>query len=236
MNKVLLLGSQHGNELLGKQLHNYIKLSRSELLPHITYRVGNPRAYKKGVRFIESDLNRSYTGYTTTYEEQRASKILSFIKKEQFDLVLDLHTTTCIQPPCFIVSHVTPLLKKYIGGSSILNIVEMSHSIVQTSLIGVCPQSISIEVNEHIDNTLLQELCNSIECFLGNVRLGKTRKIYKVSELLRKQDISTQQASKLHNFTKNSAGFYPILVGENSYKKHTDYLGFKAYSVTTIKV
>lgn len=236
MSKILLLGSQHGNELLGKRLYDYIKLSRSELLPHVTYRVGNPRAYKEGVRFVESDLNRSYTGGTTTYEERLANKITDFIEKKRFDLVLDLHTTTCIQPPCFIVSHITPHLKKYIGGSSILNIVEMSHSIVQTSLIGVCPQSISIEVNEHIDNNLLRELCDSIACFLDNIMLGKTRRIYRVSELLKKQDISTQQASELHNFTRSPAGFYPILVGENSYKKHTDYLGFKAYSVTTIKV
>jgi hypothetical protein len=236
MNKILLLGAQHGNELLGEQLHKHITRYRPQLLPFITYRVGNPKAYKKKTRYVESDLNRSYTAKNQTYEERRAKRILSYIQQNGFNLVLDLHTTTCEQPPCFIIPGITPEVTRFLRASSITRVVQMNHAMVATSLIGNCPQALSIEINRQeagLTKTL-DALCNDIECyFLGDTGVA-TKTVYPVDSLLKKTEVTDEEANLLRNFQLSPQGYYPILVGENSYKKQTDYLGFKAYAVQTI--
>lgn len=237
MNKILLIGAQHGNELLGERLYDYIKKTRPELRSNVRYVTGNVRARKLGIRYNESDLNRSYNGKSATYEERRAARILRYIQQEDFDLVLDLHTTTCQQPPCFIVPQLTPMNAKYINSSSIEYIVEMTHEIVRTSLIGVCPVAISIEVNrEEVDDVLLENLCEDLTRYLQKNTVDKFNKIYTIDALLSKDEVTENDVELLQNFQKSSSGFYPVLVGENSYKMQTNYLGFKAYKVRTSRV
>jgi succinylglutamate desuccinylase len=234
--KILLLGSQHGNELLGERLHAHIKSERPELLPHVTFMIGNLRAHKQNVRYLESDMNRSYNGKSNTYEERRASRVLKSIKDEAYDLVLDLHTTTCKQPPCFIAPGTATGISRFMRASSIENVVQMSHSIVTTSLIGAYDKAISIEVNKVLSRKLLNDLCDDIQRYINDETLDLPKKIYEINDLLKKADITTQQAKTLRNFEYSELGFYPVLVGENSYKKHTEYLGFKAYKVRVCKV
>lgn len=229
MKKILLLGSQHGNEILGDTLYAYIKTHRRQLLPHVTFMTGNIRAKKANVRYIESDLNRSYTGSHSTYEERRATRILRYITKYEFDLVLDLHTTTCEQPPCLIIPDITEELRSFLRASSITKIVLMKHDIVKTSLIGVCPQAASIEINKHqLDDSQIAALCDDIERFMHAKAHPAEKELYDISEPLKKSEISENDAARLKNFTVSKFGFYPILVGENSYKAQTNYLGFKS--------
>lgn len=231
MKKILLLGSQHGNELLGDMLYSYIRSHRQNLLLSVTYRAGNLRAKKAGVRYIESDLNRSYNGKGTTYEERRASRIVKYIDANRFDLVLDLHTTTCEQPPCFIAHTLDGDVGRFLRASSIEKIVHMKHGIVSTSLIGVCPQAVSIEVNKHcLTAALMDELCDDIQRYIDRSDEHSEKLIYEISELLKKTELTEKQVASLRNFQKSSHGFYPVLVGENSYKKQTTYLGFKAHA------
>lgn len=236
MSKLLLLGAQHGNELLGQRLYAHIARSRPQLMPFITYKTANLKAYRQGVRYVESDMNRSYTGKTRTYEERRAKQILRYITQNKFDLVLDLHTTTCKQPPCFIVADMTPHINSYLRASSIHQIVQMKHQIVTASLIGTCPLALSIEINETeaMNETLLDLLCDDIERYLSKKAGEVSKTIYQVSDLLLKTEIDEQEALTLRNFHRSSEGFYPILVGENSYKRQTEYLGFKAYKIQSV--
>jgi len=231
MKKILLLGSQHGDELLGDLLNDYIKDKYPQLSDGIDFIIGNPKAKKAGVRFIESDLNRSYNGKKETYEEKRADELLNQIGDKSYDLVLDLHTTTCNQPPCIITASI---IHPYIQSSAIEKIVHMNHTIVRTSLIGTCQPAISIEVNkQQINQAFLELLAQDIERFIHNKQASEHKDIYEVADLLRKSEIDATQAKTLQNFQKTPQGFYPVLVGENSYKKHTEYLGFKAYKVST---
>jgi succinylglutamate desuccinylase len=237
MNKILLLGSQHGNELLGEHLYDYITTRRPDLLSVVTFKKGNLRAYRQNVRYIESDLNRSYTGGKTTYEERRANAILKYIKAQAFDLVLDLHTTTCDQPPCLIIAGITKDNRQFIRASSIEKIVHMNHKIVETSLIGVYPKSVSIEVNKtQLGPELMEQLVSDIERYIRIVSYDKPKTIYEIGGLIDKDEITAEQAEKLQNFEMSPFGFYPVLVGENSYKKYTKYLGFKAYKTYQSKV
>jgi len=230
MKKILLLGSLHGNELLGKKLYDYITEIRPDIVPHVRFKIGNIKAYRKNVRQIESDMNRSYTGGTTTYEERRAATILRYIRYEAFDLVIDLHTTTCLQPPCIIIPRISDYNRRFINSSSIDKIVLMPDDISKTSLIGVCPMAVSIEVNNtEITEQLMDQFCNDIERYIHNTTCETPKTIYEIKGFLNKNEISDKDVSTLRNFEYCSFGFYPILVGENSYKKYTKYLGFKAH-------
>jgi len=226
---ILLLGSPHGNEVLGDVLHAYIQKHRADLLPHVTFLIGNIKAKKAGIRFVESDLNRSYNGKRSTYEERRAARILRYIATHDFDLVLDLHTTTCEQPPCLIIPDVTDGVRRFVRASSTTKIVLMKHDIVRSSLIGVCPQAVSIEINDHgLSSEQMERLCHDLDRYIAAKSHDAEKELYDISEPLKKSEISESDATKLQNFTLSEYGFYPVLVGENSYKAQTNYLGFKS--------
>lgn len=231
---ILLLASQHGNELLGQKLYDYMRSCHPDLLPHITLKIANPKAHAAGVRYIESDMNRSYDQTLHTYEAKRARIIESYIKKNRFDCVLDLHTTTCEQPPCFIIEDITNDNREFIAASHITKIVLMKHDIVRASLIGHFRQALSIEVNKVITKQLLEDLCLDIRRYIDHIQTRQKRSAYHIEGLLLKSEINQHQAATLTNFRYSSAGFVPILVGENSYKKNTEYLGFKASKETVI--
>lgn len=229
---ILLLGSQHGDELLGDALYAYIKKHEPELMRHVTFRIANPKAHEAHIRYLESDMNRSYDHSDSTYESKLAADLLDYINQESFDLVLDLHTTRSVQEPCIIIKDRRSENERFIHATSIGHIVLMQDDIVRSSLIGNVPQAISIEVADtDIDNRLLEEIASDIKRYIRAQRLVKRRNFYKVTGLLYKSEISEKEAEKLINFKKSPHGFYPVLVGENSYKEKTSYLGFKAEKV-----
>lgn len=234
--KILILASQHGNEYSGEKLYKYIKQRRPGLLRYVDYFLANPRARKQRVRYIESDMNRSYTGKKTTHEERRALKTLKRIDEQEYDIVLDMHTTTTVQPPCIILAKPGQENNAYLQASSIQHIVAMGHTIVDTALNGRRGHALSIEVNQSIDDTLLSDLCDDIDRFIRREVYPSDKYVYEVKDLLGKSEMSEADANKLQNFTLSERGFYPVLVGENSYKEQTDYLGFKAYKRYKLKV
>lgn len=233
--KILLLGSQHGNEPLGDLLYERIKTHHPHLLKNITYKLGNPKAHKEKVRYIESDMNRSYGGTANTYEEKRAQHILKFISEGNFDLVLDLHTTVCDQPPCFILPELTPATRTFIRASHIERVVLLTDPMVRTSLTGVHPRAMAIEVaNSQLTPRLLDNLCEDIARYVKDDIKSATKKVYDVPSLLLKTEVAPELLGSLINFEKTKDGFIPILTGNNSYRKNTHYLGFKAVSETII--
>lgn len=227
--KILLLASQHGDEHLGEKLYSYMQYNRPELLDYMEFIIANPKAREQNIRYIESDINRSYNGKLDTYEERRAAEILNIINDSSFDLVLDLHTTTIDQPPCLIMASINPANEQFIKATSITRLVIMQSPLVDTSLSGVCQQSVSVEVNHAIADDLLNELCDDIARYIKGKTFRATKYTY-IAEPLRKSEVNANEFKKLRNFERSEAGFMPILVGENSYQKHGyDYLGFKAY-------
>lgn len=237
--KILLLGSQHGDELLGDKLYSHIQAHYKHLLPHITFKIGNPKAHAAGVRFIESDLNRSYTGNSATYEEKRANYLRKYITEGNFDLVLDLHTTVCDQPPCLITHTIRDEIKPFLRASHIERLVLLSDPIIHSSLDSVSPNIIAIEIaNRDITNELLDALCKDLERFIEGKGGNAIKKVYDVPALLLQSEVPEDEIASLVNFQPTAQGFIPILVGTStgSYAKTTHYLGFKAVRETTITV
>lgn len=237
--KILLLGSQHGDELLGDKLFTHLNTHHPHLLEHVTFKIGNPKAHKAGIRYIESDLNRSYNGNTTTYEEKRAEYLQGYITKNSFDVVLDLHTTVCDQPPCFIIHTIRDEIKPFLRASHIERVVLLSDPIIHSSLDSVSPNVIALEIaNSEITKELLDNLCRDLERYIEGRTEHVTKKVYEVPSLLLKSEVPEEQLGSLINFQATPQGFIPILVGtsEGSYSKTTHYLGFKATKETVITV
>lgn len=230
MRKILLVGSQHGNERIGEQLYAVLTRQFQNILPQVDYILANPKAYDKNVRFIETDMNRAYASKPITYEEKQAQYILETIKTHKYDFVLDMHTTTSTQNPCFITADINDERKSFMKSSDITHVVVLPKDIAKASLIGAVSSSLAIEVSvQDITDTLLVSLAKDIERYLSSESVENTTKeIFYVSGALYKSEMPEAEALKLINFKQSKHGFYPLLVGETAYSKYKDYYGYKA--------
>ena len=98
---VVIVGGTHGNEPGGVkaivQLHRAfrngeIRLNRGK----ISFLLGNPKAYEKDVRYIDSDLNRVFVKQApSSVEGKRALEIEAFFgDSDDINALLDLHSVS----------------------------------------------------------------------------------------------------------------------------------------------
>lgn len=225
--KVLIIGASHGNEVLGTKLYTRLLETRSPLLEHIDFIIGNPRAFAANQRFIESDINRSYTNKNNSYEARRAQEIRAYVEQSQPDIVLDMHTTTCDQSNCLIVSSDigSSAMKRFLGASHISKLLQVQPL---GDILSLGSFVVGYEVSEkNLNNKLLDDIIADIERFINNKRLHRTKVLYKMTGKILRKDTSDKQIKTLLNFQEHSMGFVPVLVGERAYK-NTDYVGLKA--------
>lgn len=227
--KILLVGSQHGDETLGSELFEYLQLHFANLMPSIEYICANPRAYEQETRFIESDMNRSYAlkNEPRPYEELQADRLLKHIAENNYDYVLDIHTTTTDVGLCLIFasSHLS-LLPRITNAASITNIVIIPDSITKHSLIGNQANSFSIECNDSLSEDLstLEVLSELVERLADNKEGPvRTRELYYVDAFIDPQ--AQYDYEKLENFVLAPNNRYPILSGG---KANRTYRGFWA--------
>lgn len=87
--RLLVLGGTHGNELLGIRL---VESLQRDPLPGVDAVIANPLAVQRAVRFVETDLNRSFGDQPDdTWERRRAKELTDLFGK--YDIVLDFHNT-----------------------------------------------------------------------------------------------------------------------------------------------
>ena len=236
MKRILIIGSQHGNERLGERLYRHVRKYEPDLAPFLTFLIANPLARSKGTRFIETDMNRSYRGGLGSYEEYLARALLAHIEHASYDIVLDMHTTRCAQPSSILIAPDSKV-DNFIAASTIQNIVIMEPHLAKTSLIGNVKNCVSIEMQERrVTKLTLNELAGDIKRYINGSTYETTRKKYVIDDLLHKVELSQEDVQRLRNFQKSKHGFYPILVGNNSYRKNTHYLGFKAHLVSDTSI
>lgn len=233
--KILIVGSQHGDEYSGERLYAHILRNHPSFLDFVMYEVGNPEARKLQKRFIESDMNRSFGAGEATYERERAAEIVELINKNEFDLVLDMHTTTVEQPPCLILGDITDKNEPFVRATSFEHIAIMG-DVAKNALTGNCPQSVAIEVYMDISEELLELICQDIERYMRGETSGNVKNVYSDIEPFQKSEVAMGGITKLKNFEKSKQGYYPIMIGERSYQDYTDYIGFKAYKRNKFKV
>lgn len=227
MKKILLVGSQHGNELLGIRLYEYITEKKPELLKDIEYYCANPLAFALNQRFIETDMNRSYTNDSSGYEAGCAKKLARKIRSGNYNLVIDCHTTTTEVGVCFIIKERNAVIDKVINAApSVNNIILMKKDIAHLSLLDASSNVVAIEANEKIATreSTLTILLKMIEQLLKGDTLEPTsRSIYSIDGFI--DSTANLDKANLHNFKKYK-GNYPVLCGGDT--KSRTYKGFWA--------
>lgn len=226
--KILVVCSQHGNEKLGPLFKEFMKEQHPNLFSSLSFITGNPRAEKLNVRYIESDLNRSYgKDNLVTYEERRARYIAAFIQRTDPLLVIDMHTTTCKQPNILIVAGTDdPTVAKYLRASHLEHVLQVEP---MNDITTVSPRFVAYEVpNEALNDTLFESICDDIRRFYAGGIGAIPKQIFRMTGKILKTEVEDSYIEPFVNFSYHPLGYYPILTGENSYKAQTDYLGFKA--------
>lgn len=169
IDRVLLVGGTHGNELIGVQVINVyqmwparIQRSSFETIPlH-----GNPKAISAVRRYIDHDLNRSFDSSSqlrdTIYEAQRAD----FFRRQfgsngttPASFIIDLHSTTSNAGTMLIVDSLDELTMGLLG---YLNAVHSDIKVyysgesgrAKDSLRSLAPHRVCIEVGPVAHGTL----------------------------------------------------------------------------------
>lgn len=116
---VVVLGAMHGNERVGVAVQDLLaaEIDPKKLRGELFLIVGNPLAYEKNVRFVDTDLNRLFGNHfaelekvqTPNNEQSRALKIAPYLAKANY--LLDIHSTIKPSVP-FIFIHNTENHKK----------------------------------------------------------------------------------------------------------------------------
>lgn len=226
--RILIVGAQHGDERLGPRLHRALKNDTSGRFATVDYICGNPRAFRRNVRFTESDLNRSYNAIRAqTYEQQRAQKILRHIAAGEYDYVLDVHTSRAAVGRFGLATHTDGAIAGMVGASPFERLVIMPPHIADCSLIGQVPQAISIEYDRRLARTrkALHELIGFLDNLLKGKIEARKREIFYVTEQI---PLDSSIAVDAKNFQLCEQGFYPVIYRANggSYATHK---GFAAY-------
>jgi hypothetical protein len=200
----------------------------------VEYLCGNPRAYRRNVRFTESDLNRSYdTLPAQTYEQKRAQKILQIIREGDYDYVLDIHTSKADVGRFFLATHMGEQTRRIVGASNFDRVAIMPPHIADCSLIGQVPQAISVEYDRRLARTqrALRELVELLDNLLAGKTIKREREIFYVSG---KIPLDAGISYEAKNFELSDKGFYPVIFSRNS--SYTEYKGFAANKRAVITI
>ena len=104
--KILIVSGTHGNEINPIWAANQISNEENAIYKNIEYKyiIGNPLAYEKGSRYVDTDLNRSFNVSKNNHHENKniyeINRANFLVKQfgingyEPCQIAIDLHTTT----------------------------------------------------------------------------------------------------------------------------------------------
>jgi hypothetical protein len=222
--RILIIGAQHGDERLGPQLYRFLKKDPRRYAS-VDYLCGNPKAYRRNIRFIESDLNRSFVPNPKTYEERRAQKILQIIERGKYDYVLDVHTAREEVGCLFIATRLDDTMERIIAASCIERVAIMPPKIANCALIGNVPNAISIEYERQLAGRrqTLRDLKELIDNLLHS-QTARQREIFYVDSAI---PLGSQVSKQAKNFELCEEKFYPVIFGPGN-TAYTEHKGFAA--------
>jgi len=101
--ELVIIGSIHGDEPAGEQAIERILEKDLEYTKPVKYIIANEKALEQDIRYIDTDLNRSFPGDpdSDSHEERLAAQLLEEIGDRT---VLDLHTTHSYPEPFVTVN------------------------------------------------------------------------------------------------------------------------------------
>lgn len=145
--------------------------------------ISHKAALEKNVRFIDEDLNRCFPGNAKTFEGKLAKNILQQLK--DFDLVLDIHTTTAKTKAFTIVTK-----NKYLAQFSPLPVVFMQKHIASDGALIDHVDGVSLEFAH---TTPKQEMEHVIEMFISNMKSNRKTQVEKFEVFAKGDQIQNMQ-------------------------------------------
>lgn len=112
--------------------------------------IANPLAKERNVRYIETDLNRSFGVKTpVSYEEKRAVELGEMLN--DYDLVIDIHRTTAQTKFCGIVTKSDDAVYTLPYGVSAVIQVDIQNSLISKARHGIAleyPNTFSVHIGK----------------------------------------------------------------------------------------
>ena len=222
MKKILFTVGVHGDERLP------VKIAQLQLEPK-DYLVCNRKALQKNVRYIESDLNRSFPGKIDgTLEEKLAIKLLPYIKN---NYIIDIHTAERKTDPFIILTKISTKHFYLIKRTGLNKIVIMNQkSGAGKSLIDFAGIGISIESGKEKSRKTKEIINQIIDTIKNNKPNHQKFEIYKVFDTLQKSNSKeflnknicsfklVKSGSQITNFgKKTNFDFYPVFARGKNY-------------------
>lgn len=118
----VIVGSVHGDEPCGKEAIKRFIESNYELKKPVKFIVANEEALEQNVRFLDTDLNRSFPGdsLSDNHEKRLAAKIMKEIEGKK---VLDIHTTRSYPEPFATFTEINSTNRQLLRSSGVENAV-----------------------------------------------------------------------------------------------------------------
>jgi hypothetical protein len=199
---IAIIGCLHGNEVLGKRVIEFLR-DRIDA----RFIIANPPAVEKGVRFIGTDMNRSFPGNPQGSQEETLAHAL-LAKLEGIEFVIDIHSTTAVTEGFVIAVERSP--QALIDAVPLNKVVLMPRAFASgKSLIDHIP-GVSLEFHEGIDPA---SVANVVAETVANMVSSRTvvKEMYVGKRMLQGDAI-------FENFKQvPGTGLYAILSGEKAY-------------------
>jgi len=220
--KVCLIGSLHGNELIGKEVIDYLARKKPKTKLNIIGIVANTKAMKLGKRFVDVDGNRCFPGSPDgNVEERMAYEILKATK--DCDYVIDIHSTYAMQPDVIILTKIKAI--KLAKSIPIKKILFMGKSIASgKALIDHVKCGVSIEFNRNRSKEYVAKKITKAIKAIEKGKLYENKEIYKVLGLYGKKDSNYKwknfkeiKEKEVKREFQKSKKLYPVFIGEPSY-------------------
>jgi len=226
--KTLFVVGVHGNE------QTPIKVVKNFFSKKINYLVANKEAVARNVRFLETDLNRSFPGRLGGFkEEDLARKLLE--KLRSFDFIIDLHSATCSTPPFVILTKPTKRHLELLDRLPVKQVVYMRRGLSGgKSLINHVPVGISLEFGYDRSKATEKEVKKALNFYLTGAKNSLKKEYFEVFAVLKKKDNREKLFKNIRAFKfvekgaalsrigleerKSPLSFYPILPRERSYR------------------
>ena len=182
--EITLVGGTHGNEYLGSTIIeriNNLGIYQNNPVPVSTL-LANPRATQAGVRFIDEDLNRSFSDDVlsatggTCYEHLRARELNRQLgpKTNRQRFLIDLHSTTANMGMTLILRDRTPFnlqaaafaQQQHPDIKLILSDLDQKYS---RSLNSICEFGLTIEVGPIANAVIRHDLLLQTEAVVNSL-------------------------------------------------------------------
>jgi succinylglutamate desuccinylase len=229
--KIYVVACQHGDEAFGLNVLRHLKSYRNK---NIITLIAHPEAVAKKIRFIESDINRSFGAFAEiTLESQLANKIVLDIDEHNPDLIIDIHTSTVEVNEVAILAEPNKKVISFAKAIGVNYAAIMPESINQNTLIGQFrDRALSLEFGVGLRS---DKLAADVAERINNLSLGrqanqkKTIKVLKIDRLIEKREaVDVELANYVYN---EKLGGYPFLTGKDNYAEHAGFLALEASEI-----